>query len=268
MPSLSLPRLAEAQPALFKHGVALLVMAVLCVPALWLDGRSFNGINVWIKPIKFQLSAAVYLLTLCACFLALPQGADRTRSGRYVVGAAIAMSWFEVIYISIQAARGQASHWNFTNAFTIAMYSLMGLGALVLASTGFVQALMIRRQRSVAIDPTLRHALVTGLLMSFVLGAGFGAVLGGSASHWVGGTASDANGLPLFGWSRDGGDLRVAHFFGLHAMQFVPAFGWAAMRWLPVGAQRMAVNVFAVALAVFTVATFVQARMGRPFIGL
>ena len=38
--------------------------------------------------------------------------------------------------------------------------------------------------------------------------------LGGQTSHWVGGVETDANGIWFFNWVTDGGDLRVAHFFG------------------------------------------------------
>jgi hypothetical protein len=260
-------RLAGVQRELLWHGLALLTLALVCAPGLWLDPRTLNDINVWIKPIKFQLSSGLYLLTLCAFFLvALPPGADRTRRGRYVVWAAIATSWFEVVYITLQAARGESSHWNLSSTFTTVMYGLMGLGALVLASTGFVQGLMIRSDRTVPLEPALRHAIFLGLTMSFVLGAGFGAVMGAGTSHWVGGVASDAGGLPLFEWSRQGGDLRVAHFFGLHAMQLVPAFGWWATRRLPRAWQRPSIDAFAAVLAIFTLGTFVQAKLGVPFV--
>lgn len=46
------------------------------------------------------------------------------------------------------------------------------------------------------------------------------------ANHWVGGQATDDHGLALMGWSRTGGDLRVAHFFALHGQQVIPAIGW------------------------------------------
>src|SRR5262249_26968444 len=39
-------------------------------------------------------------------------------------------------------------------------------------------------------------------------------------------------GLPVVGWSTVGGDLRVARFLALHAMQALPLAGWAVDRWL------------------------------------
>ncbi len=86
--------------------------------------------------------------------------------------------------------------------------------------------------------------------------------------HWVGGVASDAAGLPVVGWSRSGGDLRVVHFLGIHAMHFIPAF---AADLLALGMRHKAARswayAFAVSLCILTVVSFVQARAGLPLVG-
>ena len=84
-------------------------------------------------------------------------------------------------------------------------------------------------------------------------------------SHFVGGSGSDAGGLFGMGWARDGGDLRVAHFFATHAMHFIPAFGlvWVAV-FRP--ANRMPVWLFAGAFVGFVVFLFAQALRGEPFL--
>ena len=52
---------------------AVLILGLMAptVLALVVDGRTLNGISVWIKPLKFQLSVGLYLLTLAWLFGAL-----------------------------------------------------------------------------------------------------------------------------------------------------------------------------------------------------
>jgi hypothetical protein len=99
-----------------------------------------------------------------------------------------------------------------------------------------------------------------------VLGTLAGAYVSAQTGHHVGGSLTDAQGLPVVHWSRDGGDLRVAHFFGLHAMHVLPVVAWLAARLAAPGTARLGLNAFAAAYAGLTVLTFAQAVMGRPFI--
>ncbi len=48
-------------------------------------------------------------------------------------------------------------------------------------------------------------------------------------SHSVGET-DETKRLPLTSWARTGGDLRIAHFVGLHALQILPFFGFLFRR--------------------------------------
>ena len=77
-------------------------------------------------------------------------------------------------------------------------------------------------------------------------------------------------GLPFANWSTEAGDLRVAHFIGLHGLQLIPLFGWWLSRResLAPSAATAAVVAFAVAYASVGYATFVQAMAQRPFLPL
>jgi hypothetical protein len=84
--------------------------------------------------------------------------------------------------------------------------------------------------------------------------------------HWVGGNASDAEAIAIMGWARDGGDLRVAHFFATHAMHFIPAAGFVASLALAARPARAAVWASCAAYAAFTGFVFTQAIAGQPFL--
>ena len=261
-------RLQAGSPALFTVGMAMLLMAAVTLVLAWLDPRVFQGVSTWAKPLKFQLSTGVYLLTLALFMAWLPAERREKHLGRYVVWSAVGAGIFELAYITWQGAFGLASHYNQTSAFYAAMYTLMGVGAVVLTTASAALAVLIARSPIYALPRAIKHAVVLGLALTFVLGTGFGSYLGAQrAGHWVGGALTDAGGLPLFNWSRSGGDLRVAHFFGIHAMHFVPAIAaLAAAARLP-GAKHVACAwLIAAAFSVLTVLTFAQAVFGKPFL--
>lgn len=268
-------RTVAVAPALAWTGLAMLLASLPTLLLSTIDPRLLQGVSVWLKPWKFQVSSGVYLLTLAAVFVWLPRDRRRSWAWRYVVWAGISSALFEVGYITWQAARGQASHFNVSTPFTAAMYSLMGFGAVVLTSTALVQGLMVLRSRRFALTPTLRQAIGWGLVLTFALGTAFGGYLGGqSTGHWVGGSLSDGQGLAVVKWSRDGGDLRVAHFFGVHAVHFIVLFAVLVERVAGVPADAAGdargptrwVWAFCAAYVCFTVWTFVQAVRGQAFL--
>ena len=260
----------NASPALFWTGCLLLVVSLPTLLLTVIDVRTFQGVSVWLKPWKFQFSVATYMLTLALYMVWLPTVARQSRALRIAMWAAVLSGVFEVLYITWQAAWGQASHFNVGTPFHAAMYGLMGLGAVILSSASLVLGVVIWRSDAYAVSAPLKKAITQGLVVAFVLGTAFGAYLSAQpGGHWVGGALTDAGGVPVFHWSRSGGDLRVAHFFGLHALHFVPAF--AVLLLMVCKSQQLAsrlVTVFSVALALASVGVFAQARAGLPFLSV
>jgi hypothetical protein len=262
--------LQAGSPALYNVGIAMLLMAAITLVLALVDARLFQGVSTWAKPLKFQLSTGVYLLTLALFMAWLPFEKRQTWFAKYVVWSAIAAGLFEVVYITWQGALGLGSHYNRASAFYATMYTLMGVGAVILTTASLALAVLIARSPAYALPRAIKHAVVLGLVLTFILGTGFGSYLGAQrAGHWVGGALTDAGGLLLFNWSRTGGDLRVAHFFGIHAMHFVPAISaLAAAARLP-GAKHVASSwLVAAAFTALTVLTFVQAVRGQPFLSI
>ena len=264
LPRLDLSTLRRAHGLWAVHGLIwVTAFALLCV-FVAIDDRTFQDVSVWKKPAKFSLSVGVYLLTLAWFAAFLPQGLWQTTRARIVGWIAVGTAGFEMIYIVFMAALGDASHFNTSTPITSFMYTLMGIGAVTLTAVSpWLAFELVRAEPRWRHDPFLL-AVVLGLLVTFLLGAGFGGYLGSQTSHWVNAPRTDAGGLPLFDWSRQGGDLRVAHFFGLHAMQVLPLFALAVrgLAW-----ARTTVVAFSLLYSAVTVYVFVQAVQGQPFLG-
>ena len=244
-------------------GAACFMIAIMVVltPAALYDSRMLDGAGVWEKPLKFALSIAVHFATLAILVQILPTevrtGPRMTRVIRFSVTAAV----FEIGYIIFQAARGRPSHFNFDTPFETGMYALMGIGAVYLAITPFLVGRLIREQDDDGSG--YRLGAVVGLLLAPVLTLVVAGYMSGVAySRWVG-VPTGAEGIPFFGWSREVGDFRPAHFVGLHVMQILPLVGLAGDRFAPALA-RPAVWIGTVVLVLSTAGLFIQALAGLP----
>lgn len=225
---------------------ALLIWAAMLPTLLaWgMDERLVRGVNVWVKPLKFMASIGLFWISTAWFVGLLPDEQRRHPTVRRLAAVAIAAGLFEIVYITWQAARGEASHFNFSSVGHQIMYTLMGLGALAMTATQPVLAWRIARHGRSDLPPLWREAVVVGLVATFVMGAGAGGVLGSFQPP-------AGVGLPVFGWHLDGGDLRPAHFLGMHAQQFIPWAGALLVAWAPTRGRIVLWSIVAVYAALW-----------------
>ena len=250
--------LLERQRSLAIYGATLLLLLLPGALAWAFDDRTLRGANVWIMPMKFSLSIAVLALTTAWFIGHLPRERRSAPGVRAVVAIILGAGSFELAYIALQAGLGQASHYNVGDAFHGLMYTLMGIGALVLTASQPLLAWQIHRHADASLAPAYRSAVVLGLVFAFVFGAGAGIPLSALPP-------APAPGLPILGWSMVAGDLRPAHFLGIHAAQLLPLAG-AAIVAARVANPRNGVRIAATGYALLWLALMVQAFMGVPLL--
>ena len=238
---------------LWRTVVAMLIGSALMFAFQCIDARLFNGVSVWDKPAKFFLSLAVQFGTVSWALNLLPIGERISPGKSRAVFLMVIAGWVEMAYIIFRATRGEGSHFNTATPMAAIAYGVMGVGALTLTFTAGFIGWKVWRASSGGV---WREAAGFGLLLGAVLGTITAAYMSSMPSHWVGGLQSDANALVFFNWSTTGGDLRVAHFVGLHAAQFVPL---AAM-----SGDRRVVYGAAIAITALTLVIFVMGMLGIP----
>ena len=259
LPCHSTPRalfaeLDRRQPIFARLGWGALAVLLFCLVAMAVDPRAFDGVPVWVKPAKFAASFVAWFWTLAWAWGALAPEAARGRIARLVVGGSVAAALFEQGWMTWRAAIGGPSHFA-TDPLGDVMYALMGLGALTLVALAALLGVQVLRSPRPGLARAWVLAVGLGLLLGGVLGGFTGAAISVLGSPHVGGTASNAGGLPPFFWSRDGGDLRIAHFLGIHAMQALPLLAL-------LGAGARLVGLAAAGWAALTLAVFALALRG------
>jgi hypothetical protein len=238
------------QPLLARTAAVNVVLFAVCVVLGLVDSGEVTGVNRWIKPQKFTLSIAIYLASM-AWYWPLAKAAEgaKARAAAILSGTLI----FEIVVIIGQAARGVRSHFNHDTTADGILFQLMGIAIVVNIATA---AVVMRWTFRTAGSPYV-WGVRLGLLL-FVVFALEGGVMAQRMAHAVG-VADGGPGLAFVNWSTTGGDLRIAHFLGMHALQLLPLAGHIT-RSTPAVASLFAV------WAVISTAALWRALTGVPLI--
>jgi hypothetical protein len=257
--------LRARNPLLFDVGTAHIILLFIMMVIAPFDGREVMGINPWIKPIKFAVSIAIYALTMGWLLDELPPREQVKRRVSWVIAGTLII---EIVLITMQASRGVTSHFNDTTAFDAAVFSVMGAAIAINILVAAYVALKFWRTDAKIPAPYL-WGIRIGLTI-FVLASLEGFAMVGQSAHSVG-VPDGGPGLPVVNWSTKGGDLRVAHFFGMHALQVLPLAGYLLSTRLAQSLTRNAVRWAQAGGAVYALLAlllFLWAMAGRPLVSL
>jgi hypothetical protein len=232
-------QLKNRNKLLYYFGCANIIMAMICGVLIFTTTTQVLGINAWIKPTKFYLSVGILSFTM-AWYMAYLNYKNAVKFYGWMLVTTLT---FENIIITWQAARGQLSHFNISTANNALLFAAMGIVISIFTTWTLFMAVLFFRQRQYPAH--LPDSYIWGIrigLLFFVFFAFEGGQMAARLAHTVG-AADGGAGLPFLNWSRSHGDLRVAHFFGMHALQVLPLAGfyfakskwaivWVSLGWL------------------------------------
>ena len=205
--------------------VAAAVLAVVTAVGVVVDSRVLTGAPIWLKPFKFAVSFVLY-------------GGDARLDALPAAAPQPGREWSAVVIVAVAVVENggdrrsgvtrQTSHFNDTTPLNAALFAAMGVAIMVL----FVAHLVIADRGPDPADPDRAAATAAGGRLGLSLLGMLAAVPmvlpmqdpgieGIAGAHSVG-VPDGGPGLPIVGWSTTGGDLRIGHFVGLHALQALP----------------------------------------------
>jgi hypothetical protein len=272
-----LARLRRAAPALTIVGFVMAADLVFCLIGLVVDRRVITGAPAWLKPAKFALSTMIACWSFAYCIASITIWPRFVRALDILLAAGL---FLEIALIDMQAARGTTSHFNNGTHFDAMVYAVMGLSIACIWLSMLLLTIVLFRQ------PFAGSAWGWSLRLGMVL-ALFGTGSGGlmtmpssrqlAEAHATGrmpivgahtvGAPDGGRGLPVTGWSVEHGDLRIAHFIGMHGLQVLPLLAWwIARRRLPQGTQRHLVFSLAASYLALFLLLLWQAFRGQPIV--
>jgi len=239
---------------LFWFGLFNLAVAIVCLVLMPFEETQILGVNRWLKPFKFYSSVGIMVLTM-GWLLYYLNNPKKVKTYSWLI---VITMFFENGLIITQAIRKTTSHFNNTSILNGIVFNIMGGLILVFTITAILICISFFKQKQFSIPAAYVWGIRLGLLF-FVFFSLEGGLMVGLLSHTIGGP-DGGPGLPLVNWSTRYGDLRIAHFLGLHSLQVLPLFGNYIAK------TKKQTITFSIAYFIIVAVLFLQAMKGIPLL--
>jgi hypothetical protein len=255
------------------------VCFVVSVFGLILDDRILQYVPLWLKPFKFSISSLVFISSILYFLKYIPNKKFILLTNKIVSYGLM----IELIIIFFQAYRGKMSHFNNQTFEDFILFQIMAI-TIVCVWLGFGVYTWKLVKASEYGDELIFKGIQVGAIITFLTmpfaftmpqpsktqlreiiknKSQIGLVVG---SHTVE-EKDPSQTYPLTGWAKTGGDLRIAHFLGLHAIQILPilAFLLNGLHFT-ISMQKWILRTTGFFYFILVVAVLVQALKGIPIL--
>ena len=239
---------------LFWFGGVLILMSFFCFGLSLSVHEQIQGENLWAKPTRYYLSFGISIWSMAWLMDYLQSKVAKRVSTFFLFTTVLA----ETTIVMLQSARGVPSHFNNTDPFNTLMHSTILLSSLLYSMVVFYLCFLFFTQKKMPISQHYTWGIRMGILL-FLIFSLSGGYMFHIMKHSVGGPDGGA-GLPMFNWSTKYGDLRVAHFLGIHSLQIIPLVSYYFLQ------KKNQVIRFSILYAVLVITMFILALAGIPII--
>lgn len=237
---------------LFWFGLFNIAVAIVCLILMSVEATQILGVNRWLKPFKFYASVGIMILTM-GWLLYYLNSAKKIKLYSWLITISML---FENGLIITQSIRNTTSHFNVTSIIDGMIFNLMGIFIFIFTITIILVCISFFKQKHFSIPEPYVWGIRLGILL-FLLFSLEGGMMLGLLKHTVGGP-DGSPGLPVVNWSTQYGDLRIAHFIGIHALQVLPLFGYYISK------TKTQTILFSAGYFLIASALFLQAMKGIP----
>ena len=248
-----LHHLKHRNETLFYYGLICLILSLVFLLLTKVTTTQVYNVNAWFKPFKFAFSTFLFAWAMAWYCYYLPNFNIKLFNW-----AVIILLGFEIVYIALQASKGQLSHYNLSTPVYAALYSMMALAASAVTIYTAYVGLLFFTNTFPDLPSYYLWAIRFGIIL-FVIFSFEGFAMGSRLNHSVG-ALNDNSSWFIIGWSKTVGDLRVAHFIGMHSLQVLPVLSFYVFK------NTKLTLALSLLYGLLALLTLIQALQGKPLI--